>query len=154
MFNLYVDFPAIVTNCRGNVDKAFNTTLQWDWFHSGCHLTHNIVEAGMDSLKNHATNLAKGMATLLQEGLDRSMLLSFHCIVAQMICLLFWKNMCIMYCILAYNISLSLSLSIYIYIYIFFCCFFVFLGGVKFCKVHGLVYPTLVSHICFHVPTS
>ena len=85
LFQLHVDFPTIVTDCGGNVAKAFNTTLEWDWLRCGCHLIHNVVKAGLDSLKNHALNPAQTMAATLQEALDRSVVLSFHCIVAQMI---------------------------------------------------------------------
>ena len=128
---LHVDFPAIVTDCGGNVAKAFNSTLEWDWLRCGCHLIHNVVKAGLDSLKNHALNPAQTMAATLQEALDRSVVLSFHCIVAQMICMLCQKNMCAMWYIPAS------SLRMYI-----------------FGKVHGPVYPTLISYINFHVPTS
>ena len=105
--------------------------LQWDWLRCGCHLIHNVVKAGLDSLKNHALNPAQTMAATLQEALDRSVVLSFHCIVAQMICMLCQKNMCAMWYIPAS------SLRMYI-----------------FGKVHGPVYPTLISYINFHVPTS
>ena len=131
LFQLHVDFPAIVTDCGGNVAKAFNSTLQWDWLRCGCHLIHNVVKAGLDSLKNHALNPAQTMAATLQEALDRSVVLSFHCIVAQMICMLCQKNMCAMWYIPAS------SLRMYI-----------------FGKVHGPVYTTLISYINFHVPTS
>ena len=100
LFKLHVDFLAIVTNYGGNVAKAFNTTLQWDWLRYGCHLIHNVVNAGLENLKNHATNLAQATAAMVQEVLDRSVLLSYHCIVAQMICLLCQMNMCVMSCIL------------------------------------------------------
>ena len=105
--------------------------LEWDWLRCGCHLIHNVVKAGLDSLKNHALNPAQTMAATLQEALDRSVVLSFHCIVAQMICMLCQKNMCAMWYIPAS------SLRMYI-----------------FGKVHGPVYPTLISYINFHVPTS
>ena len=111
--------------------KGLQQHLQWDWLCCGYHLIHNVVKAGLDSLKNHATNLAQTIATLLQEALNRLVVLPFHCIVAQMICLLCQKNMSTMCCIPA------CSLCMYI-----------------FGKVHGLVYPTLLSHIDFHVPTS
>ena len=39
--------------------------------------------AGLDALKNNAANPAQAMAALVQEALDRSVLLSFHCIAAQ-----------------------------------------------------------------------
>ena len=97
----------------------------------GCHLIHNVVKAGLDSLKNHALNPAQTMATTLQEALDRSVALSFHCIFAQMICMLCQKNMCAM------RYIPTSSLRIYI-----------------FGKVHGPVYPTLIYYINFHVPTS
>ena len=103
LFNLHVDFPAIVTDCRGNVAKAFNTTLQWDWFCCGCHLIHNVVKAGLETLKNHAANPAQATVAMIQEALDRSVLLSCHCIVAKLICLLCQINMCIMSCILEWN---------------------------------------------------
>ena len=61
LFKLHVDFPAIVTDCGGNVAKAFNTTLQWDWLRCGCHLIHNVVNAGLESLKNHAANPAQAL---------------------------------------------------------------------------------------------
>ena len=99
LFKLHVDFTAIVTDCGGNVAKAFNTTLQWDWLRCGCHLIHNVVNAGLESLKNHAANSAQPTAARVQEALDRSVLVSFHCFVAQMICLLCQMNMCVMYCI-------------------------------------------------------
>ena len=83
---------------------------------------HNVVKAGLDSLKNHALNPAQTMAATLQEALDRSVVLSFHCIVAQMIYILCQKNMCAMWYIPAS------SLHMYI-----------------FGKVHGPVYPTLIS---------
>ena len=104
LFNLHVDFPAIVTDCGGNVAKAFNTTLQWDWLRCGCHLIHNVVNAGLETLKNHAANPAQATAAMVQEALDRSVLLSYHCIVAEMICLLCQMNMCVMYCILEWNL--------------------------------------------------
>ena len=88
-------------------------------------------KAGLDSLKNHALNPAQIMAATLQEALDRSVVLSFHCIFAQMICMLCQKNMCAMWYIPAS------SLRMYI-----------------FGNVHGPVYPTLISYINFHVPTS
>ena len=131
LFQLHVDFLAIVTDCGGNVAKAFNTTLEWDWLHCGCHLIHNVVKAGLDSLKNHALNLAQTMVATLQEALDKSVALSFHCIVAQMICMLCQKNMYAMWYIPAS------SLHTY-----------------RFGNVHGRVYPILISHINFHVPTS
>ena len=83
LVKLHVDFPTIVTNCRGNVAKAFNITLQWDWLRYGCHLLHNVVKAGLDALKNNAANPTQATAALVQEALDRSVLLSFHCIAAQ-----------------------------------------------------------------------
>ena len=128
LFQLRVGFPTIVTDCRGNVAKVFNTTLQRDWFHCGYHLIYIVGNAGLDSLKSHAPNPTQTMVALLQEALDRSMVLSFHCIVAQVIRMLCQKNMRAMCCIPTY------SLCMYV-----------------FCKVHGLVYPTLVSHIDFHV---
>ena len=131
LFQLHVDLPAIVSDCGGNVAKAFNTTLEWDWLCCGCHLIHNVAKARLDSLKNHALNPTQTIAATLQEALDKSMVLSFHCIVAQMICMLCQKNMCAMCYILAS------SLRTYI-----------------FGKVHGPVYPTLISHMYFHVPTS
>ena len=131
LFQLHVDFHAIVTDCGGNVAKAFNSTLEWDWLRYGCHLIHNVVKAGLDSLKNHALNRAQTMAATLQEALDRSVVLSFHCIFEQMICMLCQKNMCEMWYIPAS------SLRMYI-----------------FGNVHGPVYPTLISYINFHVPTS
>ena len=82
LFQLDVDFPAIVTDCGGNVAKAFNTTLQWDWLCCGCHLIHNVVnDEGLESLKNHAANPAQATAAMVQEALDKSVLLSFslHC---------------------------------------------------------------------------
>ena len=42
-----------------------------------------MVKAGLDTLKNNAVNPTQAMAMLLQEALDRSVLLSFQCIVAQ-----------------------------------------------------------------------
>ena len=131
LFQLHVDFPAIVTDCGGNVAKAFNSTLEWDWLRCGCHLIHNVVKVGLDSLKNHALNPTQTMAATLQEAVDRSVVLSLHCIAAQMICMLCQKNMCAMWYIPAS------SLRMYI-----------------FGKVHGPVYPTLISYINFHVPTS
>ena len=128
---LHVDFPAIVIDCGGNVAKAFNSTLEWDWLHCGCHLIHNVVKAGLNILKNHALNPAQTMVVILQEALDRLVVLSFHSIVAQIICMLCQKNMCAMWYIPAS------SLCTYI-----------------FGKVHGPVYPTLISYINFHVPTS
>ena len=83
LFKLHVDFLAIVTDCGANVAKTFNTTLQWDWLRCGCHLLNNVVKAGLDALKNNAANLAQATNALVQEALDRSVLLSFHCIVAQ-----------------------------------------------------------------------
>ena len=77
LFQLHVDFPAIVTDCGGNVAKAFDCTLQWDWLRCGCHLLHNVVKTRLDSLKNHALNPAQTMAAPLQEALDRSVVLSF-----------------------------------------------------------------------------
>ena len=65
LFQLHVDFLAIVTACGGNVANAFNTTLQWDWLYYGCHLIHNAVKVGLDSLKNHAINPAQTMGALL-----------------------------------------------------------------------------------------
>ena len=100
LFKLHVNFLAIITDCGGNVANAFNTTLQWDWLRCGCHLTHNVVNAGLESLKNHAANPAQPTAVRVQKALDKSVLLSFHCIVAQMICLLCQMNMCVMSCIL------------------------------------------------------
>ena len=128
LFQLHVGFLAIVTDCRGNFTKAFNSTLQWDWLHCGCHLIHNVVKAGLDSLKHHAANPAQTMVALLQ-ALDRLVVLSFHCIVTQVICVLCQKNMSAMCSIPA------CSLCMYI-----------------FGKAHGLVHPTLLSHIDFHVP--
>ena len=130
LFQLHMDFPAIVTDCSGNIAKAFNTTLEWDWVCYGCHLIHNVVKAVLDSLKNHTLNPAQTMVATLQEALDRSVVLSFHCTVAQMICMLCQKNMYAMWYIPAS------SLHTYI-----------------FGKVHGPVYPTLISYINFHVPT-
>ena len=46
------------------------------------------MKVGLDSLKNHALNPTQTMAATLQEALQRSVVLSFHCIVAQMICML------------------------------------------------------------------
>ena len=100
LFKLHVGFPAMVTDCGGNVDKAFNTTLQWDWLRCGYHFLHNVVKAGLDALKKNAANPAQATAAMVQEALDRSVLLSYHCIVAQMICLLCQMNMCVMSCIL------------------------------------------------------
>ena len=82
LFGLYVDFPAIVTNCGGNVAKAFNSTLQWDWLRCGCHLIHNVVKAGLDCLKNNAANPAQQSAVTLQEALDRLVVLYVHSMVA------------------------------------------------------------------------
>ena len=65
LFKLHVDFPAIVTNCGGNVAKDFNTTLQWDWLCCGCHLIHNVVNAGLETLKNHAANPAQATAAMV-----------------------------------------------------------------------------------------
>ena len=100
LFKLHVDFPTIVTDCGGNIAKAFNTTLQWDWLRCGCHLIHNVVNAGLESLKNHAVNPTQAIAAMVQEALDRLALLFFHCTIAQMICLLCLMNMCVMSCIL------------------------------------------------------
>ena len=83
LFKLHVDFLAIVTDCGGNVAKAFNTNLQWDWLRCRCHLLHNVVKAGLDALKKIVANPAQTTATLVQEALDRLVLLSFHCIAAQ-----------------------------------------------------------------------
>ena len=99
LFKLHMDFPTIVTNCGRDIAKAFNTILQWDWLCCGCHLIHNVVNTGLESLKNHATNPAQPTVARVQEALDKLVLLSFHCIVAQMICLLCQMNMCIMSCI-------------------------------------------------------
>ena len=96
LFKLHVDFPVVVTDCGGNVAKAFNTTLKWDWLCYGCHLIHNVVNAGPESLKNHATNPAQCTTAMVQEALDKSMLLSYHCIIAQAICLLCQMNICVM----------------------------------------------------------
>ena len=82
LFKLYVDFPAIVTDCGGNVAKAFNTTLQWDWLRCGCHFIHNVVKAGLDNLKNHAANPGQHAAVALQEAIDRSVVWCFHCVAA------------------------------------------------------------------------
>ena len=82
LFGLYVDFPAIVTDCGGNVAKAFNSTLQWDWLRCGCHLIHNVVKAGLDCLKNNAANPAQQSAVTLQEALDRLVVLYVHSMVA------------------------------------------------------------------------
>lgn len=79
---LHVDFPTIVIDCRNNVAKVFETTLQLDWRRCGCHLIHNVVKAGLHSLRNHASNLAQAMPTLLREALDRLAVLPSHCIVA------------------------------------------------------------------------
>ena len=135
LFKLHVDFPTIVTDCGGNVAKAFNTILQWDWLRYGCHLIHNVVNAGLESLKNHATNLAQATTAMVQEALDRSVLLSYHCIVAQMICLLCQMNMCVMPCILEWILH-------------------AFFGCSEFCKLHGPLFPTLVSHIFVDIPIS
>ena len=83
LFKLHVYFPTIVTDCAGNIAKAFNTTLQWDWLRYECHPIHNVAKAGLDALKNNTTIPAQATAALVQEALDRSMSLSFHCIVAQ-----------------------------------------------------------------------
>ena len=91
--------PCYCHRLWGNVAKAFNTTLQWDWFCCGCHLIHNVVNAGLESLKNHAANPAQATVAMVQKALDRSVLLSFHCIVAQMMCLLCHMNTCVMSCI-------------------------------------------------------
>ena len=131
LFQLHVDFLAIVIDCSGNIAKVFDTTLEWDWLCCGCHLIRNVVKAGLEMLKNHALNPAQTMAATLLEALDRSVVLSFHCIVAQMICMLCQKNMCAM-CYIPIS-----SLHMYI------------VGN-----VHGPVYPTLISHINFHVLTS
>ena len=106
---LHVDFPAIVIDCGGNIAKAFNSSLQGDWLRYGCHLIHNVIKAGLDSLNNHATNPAQTTVALLQEALDRSVVLSFHCILAQMICMVCQKNMFTMCCIP------SCSLCMYIF---------------------------------------
>ena len=94
LFKLHVDFPAIITNCGGNVVKAFKSTLQWDWLRCGCHFIHNMVKAGLDSLKNHATNPAQTIVALLEGALDKPVVLSFHCIVAQMICVASKEHVC------------------------------------------------------------
>ena len=65
LFKLHVDFPAIVTDCRGNVTKAFNNTLQWDGLHSRCHLLYNVVKVGLDALKNNVANCAQATAALV-----------------------------------------------------------------------------------------
>ena len=83
LFKLHVAVPAIVTNCGGNVAKAFNTTLQWDWLRCRYRLLHNVVTARLDALKNNASNPAQATTALVQEALDRSALLSFQYIVAQ-----------------------------------------------------------------------
>ena len=67
------------------------------------------MKVGLDSLKNHAFNPTPTMATLLREELDKLVVLSFHCIVAEMIYMLCQKNMCAMSYVLAY------SLHMYIY---------------------------------------
>ena len=77
------------SDCRRTQDLeapwegASNTTLQWDWLCYGCHFLHNVVKAGLDCLKNNAANPTQAIATLVQEALDRSVLLSFHCIAAK-----------------------------------------------------------------------
>ena len=63
--------------------KVFNTTLQWDWLCYRCHLLHNVVKARLGALKNNAANPTQTTAALVQEALDRSVLLSFHCIATQ-----------------------------------------------------------------------
>ena len=82
LFGLYVDFPAIITDCGGNVAKDFNSTLQWDWLCCGCHLIHNVVKVGLDCLKNNVTNPAQQSAITLQEALDRLVVLYVHSMIA------------------------------------------------------------------------
>ena len=41
------------------------------------------MKAGLGSLKNNPTNPVHATAALVQEALDKSVLLSFHCIVVQ-----------------------------------------------------------------------
>ena len=77
-----MDFPVSVTDCGGNVAKAFNSTLQWDWLRCGCYLIHNVVKAGLDYLKNNAANPAQHSAVTLQEALDRLVVLYVHSMVA------------------------------------------------------------------------
>ena len=89
------------------------------------------MKVGLDSLKHHALNLAQTVEATLQEALDRLVVLSFHCIIAQMICMFCQKNMCAMWYIPASALRMYM-----------------------FGKVHGPVYPTLISHINFDVPTS
>ena len=135
LFKLHVDFPAIVTDYGGNVAKAFNTTLQWDWLRYGCHLIHNVVNAGLESLKNHAANPAQATAARVQEALDKSVLLSYHCIVAQMICLLCQMNICVMSCILEWILH-------------------AFFGCSEILQAAWAAVPTLVSHIFIDIPIS
>ena len=83
LFRLHVNFPTVVTDCRDNVAKVFNTTLQCDWLRCRCHLLHHMVKAGLDAFKNNAANPTQTTVALVQEALDRSVLLSFHCIATQ-----------------------------------------------------------------------
>ena len=71
LFDLYVRFPAIVADCGGNVAKAFNSTLRWDWLRYGCHLIHSVVKAGLDALRNHAANPAQRAVVDLLMAIDR-----------------------------------------------------------------------------------
>ena len=85
LFQLHVDFPTIDTDCGGNVAKLSTAPLNGIGSAVDAISYTMFVKAGLDSLKNHELNPAQTMAATLQEALDRSLVLSFHCIVAQMI---------------------------------------------------------------------
>ena len=71
MFGLNVAFPAIVIDCKANMRKAFNNTLQWDCLRCGCHLVHNVVTASFTTTRNNAHNPAQNDMRKFQQALDK-----------------------------------------------------------------------------------
>ena len=71
MFGFTVVFPAIVPDCGGNIRKAFNNTLQWDWLRCGCDLIHKVVTAVFTTLRNGGHNPDQTEVRKCQQALDR-----------------------------------------------------------------------------------
>ena len=82
LLTLYAKFPTIITNCGGNVAKAFHSTLKENWFYYDYHLIHDVMKSKLESLKNHATNATQHMACLCQEAwIDQLCYLPLYCCI-------------------------------------------------------------------------
>ena len=46
-FGVVPTFPTVITDAGGNVSKAVNNLLSWNWYRCAAHIIHNVVCAGM-----------------------------------------------------------------------------------------------------------